>query len=392
MVDLRVVAGGFGHALREAGLPTTPDHSVRFARTLELAPPATLAALYLTARTVFLSSRDQEQEFDRVFRLVFEGLADLADFRGESNASQLEGEERRRTGPEPALDQRAGGASPSVSLTPPEEDAAEELEVPLAAASSDERLADRDFAELDADELRALRALMRELALAPPLRLTRRRRHDPHGRRLDVRATLRASSRTGGDPSLRVMRRRVERPRRVVLICDVSGSMEPYTRAFLQFLHACVGGTRAEAFVFATRLTRLTRPLRTRRPELALERAAAAAKDWSGGTRIGDSLRRFNDAYGRRGMARGAVVVILSDGWERGDPELVVREMQRLRRLAHRIVWVNPRKAGRGYEPLVGGMAAALPWVDAFVSGHNLRALEEVTDAIAGYSAGRVRR
>jgi hypothetical protein len=188
------------------------------------------------------------------------------------------------------------------------------------------------------------------------------------------------------------MRRRVERPRRVVLICDVSGSMEPYTRAFLQFLHACVGGTRAEAFVFATRLTRLTRPLRTRRPELALERAAAAAKDWSGGTRIGDSLRRFNDAYGRRGMARGAVVVILSDGWERGDPELVVREMQRLRRLAHRIVWVNPRKAGRGYEPLVGGMAAALPWVDAFVSGHNLRALEEVTDAIAGYSAGRVRR
>ena len=284
---------------------------------------------------------------------------------------------------------RGRGLAVRRRCTPPEEDADEELEVPLAAASSDERLADRDFAELDADELRALRALMRELAVAPPLRLTRRRRRDPHGRRLDVRATLRASSRTGGDPSRRVMRRRVERPRRVVLICDVSGSMEPYTRAFLQFLHACVGGTRAEAFVFATRLTRLTRALRTRRPEPALERAAAAAKDWSGGTRIGDSLRRFNDAYGRRGMARGAVVVILSDGWERGDPELVVREMQRLRRLAHRIVWVNPRKAGRGYEPLVGGMAAALPWVDAFVSGHNLHALEEVTDAIAGYSAGR---
>ena len=384
MADLRVVAGGFGHALRAAGLPTTPDHSVSFARALELAPPATRSALYLTARTVFLSSRDQEEEFDRVFRLVFEGLADPADFRGDPNAPELQGEERRRPRPEPASDQRAGGASPSVSLTPPEEDADDELEVPLAAASSVERLADRDFAELDADELRALRALMRELALAPPLRLTRRRRRDPHGRRLDVRATLRASSRTGGDPSRRVMRRRVERPRRVVLICDVSGSMEPYTRAFLQFLHACVGGTRAEAFVFATRLTRLTRALRTRRPELALERAAAAAKDWSGGTRIGDSLRRFNDAYGRRGMARGAVVVILSDGWERGDPELVVREMQRLRRLAHRIVWVNPRKASRDYEPLVGGMAAALPWVDAFVSGHNLHALEEVTEAIAG--------
>src|SRR5262249_31338280 len=135
---------------------------------------------------------------------------------------------------------------------------------------------------------------------------------------------------------------------------------------------------------FATRLTRLTRALRTRRPELALERAAAAAQDWSGGTRIGDSLRRFNDAYGRRGLARGAVIVILSDGWERGEPELVAQEMQRLRRSAHGIVWVTPRKAGRGYEPLAGGMAAALPWVDAFVSGHNLHALEEVTEAIAG--------
>jgi uncharacterized protein with von Willebrand factor type A (vWA) domain len=378
LADLRVVAGGFGHALREAGLPTTPDHSVRFALALDLAPPATRSALYLTARTVFLSSRDQQDEFDRVFGIVFDGLADVADFRGDPNAPRLPGRERRGSPP----DERAGGASPSTTLAPVEAEADEGPELSLAAASSEERLADRDFAELDPDELRALRRLMQELALAPPLRLTRRRRRDPHGRRLDVRATLRASSRTGGDPSHRVMRRRVERPRRVVLICDISGSMEPYTRAFLQFLHACVGGTRAEAFVFATRLTRLTRALRTRRPELALERAAQAAKDWSGGTRIGDSLRRFNDAYGRRGMARGAVVVILSDGWERGDPELVAREMQRLRRLAHRIVWVNPRKAGHDYQPLAGGMAAALPWVDAFVSGHNLHALEEVTEAI----------
>jgi uncharacterized protein with von Willebrand factor type A (vWA) domain len=159
--------------------------------------------------------------------------------------------------------------------------------------------------------------------------------------------------------------------------------MEPYTRAFLQFLHAGVGGAKAEAFVFATRLTRLTRALQSRQPDLAIERAAAAARDWSGGTRIGESLRRFNDEHGRRGMARGAVVVILSDGWERGDPDLVAREMQRLRRLAYRIVWVNPRKAAREYEPLAAGMAAALPSCDAFVSGHNLRALEAVTEAIA---------
>jgi uncharacterized protein with von Willebrand factor type A (vWA) domain len=255
--------------------------------------------------------------------------------------------------------------------------------VPLAAASAEERLAERDFADLDADELRALRSLMRGLSLTPPLRQARRRRRDPHGRRLDVRATLRASHRTGGDPSRRIMRRRVQRPRRIVVLCDISGSMEPYTRAFLQFLHACVGGANAEAFVFATRLTRLTRALRNRQPDLAIERAAAAARDWSGGTRIGEALQRFNDGYGRRGLARGAVVVILSDGWECGDPALVEREMRRLRLIAHRIVWVNPRKASREFAPLAGGMAAALPSCDEFLSGHSLRALEAVTDAIA---------
>ena len=178
------------------------------------------------------------------------------------------------------------------------------------------------------------------------------------------------------------MRRRVERPRRVVLICDISGSMEPYTRAFLQFLARVRRRHQGRGVRLRDAADAPDAPAPLPPAELALERAAAAAKDWSGGTRIGESLRRFNDAYGRRGMARGAVVVVLSDGWERGDPELIEQEMQRLRRLAYRIVWVNPRKAGRGYEPLVGGMAAALPWVDAFVSGHNLHALEEVTEAI----------
>jgi len=255
--------------------------------------------------------------------------------------------------------------------------------VPLAAASAEERLAERDFADLDADELRALRSLMRGLSLAAPLRQARRRRRDLHGRRLDVRATLRASHRTGGDPLRRIMRRRVQRPRRIVVLCDISGSMEPYTRAFLQFLHACVGAANAEAFVFATRLTRLTRALRGDQPDLAIERAAAAARDWSGGTRIGEALQRFNDGYGRRGLARGAVVVILSDGWERGDPALVDREMRRLSLLAHRIIWVNPRRASREFAPLASGMAAALPSCDEFLSGHSLRALEAVTEAIA---------
>lgn len=174
------------------------------------------------------------------------------------------------------------------------------------------------------------------------------------------------------------------------MLCDISGSMEPYARAYLQFLTcAAASGPKAEAFVFATRLTRLTRALASRNPERAIQRAAAAAPDWSSGTRIGDALKEFNDRHGRRGMARGAVVVILSDGWERGDPLLVGREMQRLARLAHRIVWVNPRVSASAFSVQAGGMLAALPHCDALVSGHSFAALGEVAEAIGvQWSAG----
>jgi hypothetical protein len=173
------------------------------------------------------------------------------------------------------------------------------------------------------------------------------------------------------------------------MLSDISGSMEPYARAYLQFLTcATSAGPRAEAFVFATRLTRLTRALGSRNPERAIQRAAASAPDWSSGTRIGDALREFNDRHGRRGMARGAVVVIISDGWERGDPKLVAREMARLARLAYRIVWVNPRVSASAFSVQAGGMRAALPYCDALVSGHSFAALHEVAEAIAGRPAG----
>jgi uncharacterized protein len=392
-LDLPAFAVGLGRALHRAGVPVAPERSARFAHALSLAPPVSRTALYWTARAVFCSARDHLPAFDRVFAAVFEGLIDPAGDRGDTSAPPL----RDATLSPPAhapdrstLDPPPGGEAPAgaelrLGGSDPEEDGDDGArELSVAAASSLERLAERNFAELEPEELHALRVLMHELALAPPRRRTRRSRRDPHGSSLDLRATLRASRRTGGDPARPVLRRRIERPRRVVLLCDISGSMEPYARVFLQLLHAAVGGAGAEAFVFATRLTRLTRPLRGRQPDLAIERAAAAARDWAGGTRIGDALRRFNDDYGRRGMARGAVVVILSDGWERDDPDLVAREMERLGRLAHRIVWVNPRKAGRDYAPLTGGMAAALPFCDAFVSGHNFRALSAVAGAIAG--------
>ncbi len=268
----------------------------------------------------------------------------------------------------------------------------EEMEVPVALASDEERLASKRFDELDAAELAQLYRLMSKLEVATPLRRTRRHERGRHGRDVDLRRSLRRSHRTGGEPLVLARRRRRDVPRRLVLLCDISGSMEPYARAYLQFLVSAAGsGPRVEAFVFATRLTRLTRALAGRNPERAIRRAAEAAPDWSSGTRIGDALKAFNDRHGRRGMARGAVVVILSDGWERGDPALVEREMQRLGRLAHRIVWVNPRVSAARFSVQAGGMRAALPHCDALVSGHSFAALGEVADAIGGAAVERAR-
>jgi uncharacterized protein len=248
----------------------------------------------------------------------------------------------------------------------------------FAVASTEERLRRKDFAACTPDELARLRELVAQMRVVPPLRTVRRTMARPTGRRLDLRRTLRHAHRTGGDAVHRTYRRRAERRRKVVLIADVSGSMEAYSRTYLHLLQSAVRGARAEAFVFATRLTRLTNELSTGHPDAALARAGLAAPDWSGGTRIGEALKSFLDEYGRRGMARGAVVVIVSDGWERADPGPLGEQMARLARLAYRIVWVNPRKASEGFEPLTGGMAAALPHIDAFVSGHSADALHEV--------------
>ena len=237
-----------------------------------------------------------------------------------------------------------------------------EREAILAVASGEERLHEMSFADLAPDEVDQMRQLIRQIVLSTPERLSRRTRQSSRSNApLDLRRTVRAAQRTAGDPLRLVYARRRRRPRRLVLLCDVSGSMEPYTRVFLSLLQGAVSGAQAEAFVFSTRLTRLTRQLASRDPDLALARAAESAPDWAGGTRLAESIRRFIDNHGRRGLARGAVVVILSDGWAQDTPEAVGVQMARLSRLAHRIVWVNPRKVALNYQPLVGGMAAALP-------------------------------
>src|SRR5437762_5209151 len=256
--------------------------------------------------------------------------------------------------------------------------------------SAHEVLRHKDFAAYSTSEFAEARRLMADLRLAGALRRSRRQRPAPRrttsGPRPDLRRTVRAALRAGGEPVRRAFLEPSERPRRVVLLCDVSGSMEPYARALVRFLQAAVSSKqrgRVEAFAMGTRLTRITRELSSRDPDAAVAAAARAVTDWSGGTRLGEGLRLFNDRWGVRGMARGAVVVILSDGWDRGDPEVLGAQMARLARVAHRIVWVNPLKAAPGYAPLARGMAAALPYVDEFVEGHSLASLETLVEVIS---------
>jgi hypothetical protein len=256
--------------------------------------------------------------------------------------------------------------------------------------SAVEVLRHKDFSECSLDELVEAQQLMSRLRFAgPPRRSYRLRPTHRAGRRPDVRRTVRASLRAGGEPVRRLHREPGERMRRLVLVLDVSGSMEPYARALLRFVHAAVAGRqRVEAFALGTRLTRMTKELTTRDPDKALRQATDRVLDWSGGTRLGAGLRQFNDEWGMRGMARGAVVVILSDGWDRGDPDVLAEQMQRLHRVAHRVVWVNPLKVTPGYAPLARGMAAALPYVDDFVEGHSVAAMEQLARVISGPRGG----
>lgn len=295
-------------------------------------------------------------------------------------------------GAEDALDELGGVARealPHVAVPAPArrapQHASEEPEPVPAAWSEVELLAEKDFAEYTAAEAALARELIARLARRTPMRRSRRlhpARRRAHGARLDLRATVRESLACGGLPLRRRWREPVLRPRPVALICDVSGSMSPYSRMLLQYVHACVlARRRVEAFAFGTRLTRITQELGGRDHDRALERAAAAVVDFSGGTRIGASLAELNRVHGRR-LGRGAIVVILSDGWDRGEPELLAAEMARLRRSAHRLVWCNPLAAHPQFEPLARGMRAAIPHTDRLLAGNSLSSLRELADIL----------
>jgi uncharacterized protein len=386
--DLAEVAARFGAALRRAGLPVGPGRCERFAAAVALARPQTPRALYWCAATTLVSSQAHIATLEMVFHAVFGGLASPPGTAGEPNVATLPG-----ATPEDMLASAAKAAREHAVRVQPEagrpgeqpEPGPEEPERVIEQrflGSAAERLAAKDFAELTPEELLDLAGLMRRITLAVPLRRSRRqrRRRGPH---VDMRSTLRQARRTGGDPVRLIGRAPARRPRKLVVLCDISGSMEPYARAMIQLLYCAAGGARAEVFSFATRLTRLTLALAQSRPALALALAGQTAPDWLGGTRIGESLRDFNNSYARRGMARGAVVVIISDGWDTGDPDIVRREMERLSLVAFKIIWVNPRTKSAAYQPLAGGMAAAWPYCDAVVSAHTLAAVDDLAAALA---------
>jgi uncharacterized protein len=384
--DLAELAARFGAALRRAGLPVGPGRSERFATAVTLVRPETNRDLFNCALATLVSSKDQADLLRAVFTEVFGALDEPGQAPGTSPTAP------GVPGPPPPAE--VGPGTPAARMhteilraldkngEEPDSDAAEEIAQPYLG-SAIERLSGTDFAELSPAELAELAAAMRRMTLAVPPRRSRRRNRRPGGRRTDVRSTLRQARRTGGHAFRLIGEVPAMRPRRLVVLCDISGSMEPYARAMIQLLYCAAGGANAEVFTFATRLTRLTKELARTTPAVAIARAAQAAPDWNGGTRLGAALKEFNDLYGRRGMARGAVVLIISDGWDTGDPDLVRREMERLSLVAFRIVWMNPRTRSASYEPLAGGMAAAWPFCDAVVSGHSLQAVGRLAAALA---------
>jgi uncharacterized protein with von Willebrand factor type A (vWA) domain len=363
-VDELVV--GFARVLRRVGLEVPVGATITLARAWAAVGVERRDPLYWAGRVVLLRRPEDVPQYDEAFAAFFGGAA---------TTQMVTSNTAVRVGLDNAPDEEsdAGDATGDAGVT---------LQVRWSPA---EVLRTRDFAACSSAELDEARRLIADLRVVGATRRSRRHRPGRRDRgRPDLRRTVRRALRAGGEPVTLAFTAPSTRRRRIVLLCDVSGSMEPYARTLLRFLHtAVVGGTRVEAFALGTRLTRLTRELSSRDPDEALAVAARRVADWAGGTRLGAGLRTFNDRWGVRGLARGAIVVILSDGWDRGDPELLGSEMARLHRVAHRVVWVNPLKATPDYAPLARGMAAALPHVDEFVTGHSVTALEDLVGVLA---------
>jgi uncharacterized protein len=353
---------GFARTLRFAGLEITTDRIQNMIGALDQLDVTRADQVYWAGRLTLCAGPDDIRRFDQAFAAYFDG--DRPALRRAPRTTVSVAGLAERTADDATLD---GDDRSAVALS----------------ASDREVLRHRDVARLTRAERDAVRRL---LTLLDPVGPPRRSRRFAPARRgpIDAHRTVRHLLRRGGEPARLLRHAHRRRPRRLVLLLDVSGSMTPYADALLRFAHVAAqrrAGT--EVFTMGTRLTRISRELRRRDADLALAAVATAVPDWSGGTRLGELLRAFLDRWGQRGTARGAVVVFASDGWERGDPQVLADQMARLRRLAHRVVWVNPHRGKPGFAPLTAGLVAALPHVDEFVAGHSLAAYEELAAVLS---------
>lgn len=359
------MAVAFTRILRSLDIPTPLDSVLTFMNALSVVGITDRDAVYWAGRSTLIRQPEDIPAYNSAFRVFWEHRESAHSPDEEMSHITV------------ALDTDDEGSADGNA------DASDEPTITVRF-SGVETLRDKDFAEYTDDEMQLAQRFMHALRVAGAPRPSLR--HVPskaRGNRPDMRRTVRASLSAGGEPMRRHWTQKGIKPRRIVFLLDVSGSMEPYARALVRFVHAGVAGRqRVEAFTLGTRLTRITRELSSKDPDRALRAAGENVRDWSGGTRLGETLRLFNDQWGVRGMARGAIVVILSDGWDRGEPTVLAEQMERLSRIAFRLVWVNPLKVTPGYAPLARGMAAALPYVDDFVEGHSLDALEQLTKVI----------
>ena len=352
----------FALAVRNAGVAVTLDRSQAFLSAVALLGAQDRGAVYWAGRATLCGNVDEIDTYDVVFG---------AWFSGEPPRRPTQRDTVRRVKQADLGDEDGDGEGGETH--------------PIAAvASSTEVLRHRDVAKLSRAERAELRRLFGSLRPRPPERISARRRRSRRGE-IDARRTVREQLRRGGEPAALEFRAPTTRPRRIVVLIDVSGSMGPYADSLLRWAHVltAVNRSRTEVFTVGTRLTRVTNAMRLRDGEAAIEAAGRAVPDWSGGTRLGEAFQAFLDRWGQRGVARGAVVVIMSDGWERGDCSLLREQMQRLSRLSHRVVWVNPHQGKAGYSPVQSGIVAALPYVDDFIAGHSMAAFEQALEVVA---------
>lgn len=366
----------FGRTLRAAGVPITPGQMMALVRALEWIPLGDREAFYHAARCTLICRREDLETFNRIFHWFWRNPL-MGGQLPPGLLSTAPGPIRRRENrPRPA---EVG--HPSSPGPHPENPEAPPMVLADRAMtySPIEILRRKQFERFSEEEIQIARRLMARLRWRIHERETRRLRPGPKGDHLDLRRTVRRSLRHYGEWVRLLWRARKRKPRPLVVLCDISGSMERYARMLLHFLHALSHTRRqVETFVFGTRLTRITRCLRYRDLDQALQEVGRTVMDWSGGTRIGECLHAFNRDWARRVLGRGAVVMIISDGWDRGDIDLLRREMERLQKSCYRLIWLNPLLGIPGYQPLTRGMQAALPYIDDFLPVHNLASLEQL--------------